>query len=73
MNLSWVPSTYPCLLCGHPFMVVVGKHFTFLLIVVEWLKSNHLTAKTNQFLLPFQRQPSILVLPFGYLYGYGSK
>ena len=26
-------------------MVVVGKHFTFLLIVVEWLKSNHLTAK----------------------------
>ena len=27
------------------YMVVVGKHFTCLLIVVWWLKSNHLTAK----------------------------
>ena len=26
-------------------MVVVGKHFTFVLIVAQWLKSNHLTAK----------------------------
>ena len=25
-------------------MVVVGKHFTFWLLVVSWLKSNHLTA-----------------------------
>ena len=37
-------------------MGVVGKHFTFLLIVVEWLKSKHFTAKTHDFLLPFQRQ-----------------
>ena len=26
------------------YMVVVGTHFTFLLIVVLWLTSNHLTA-----------------------------
>ena len=29
-----------------PFMVVVRKHFSFLLIVVQWLKSNHLTAES---------------------------
>ena len=34
---------------GFPyFMVVVGKHFTFLLIVVEWVNP-HLTAKTEIF------------------------
>ena len=31
---------------GH-IMVVVGKHFTFLLIVVQCLNSNHLTAKKS--------------------------
>ena len=29
-------------------MVVVGKHFTCLLIVVEWLISKHLTAKKQK-------------------------
>ena len=33
-------------------MVVVGNHFAFFLIVVEWLKSNHLTAKTSFFCSP---------------------
>ena len=32
-----------------PHMVVVGKHFTFLLMVFQWLKSNHLTAKKIKF------------------------
>ena len=39
-------------------MVVVGKHFTFLLIVAWWFNSNHLSANFLDFLLPFQRQPS---------------
>ena len=34
------------------FMVVVGTHFTCLLIVVEWLKSSHLTAKVYFFCSP---------------------
>ena len=41
-------------------MVVVGTHLTFLLIVVQWLKANHLTAKIFRFLLPFQGQPRLL-------------
>ena len=30
-------------------MVVLGKHVTFLLVVVEWLKSNHSTAQIDFF------------------------
>ena len=36
----------------HRSMVVVGRHFAFLLLVAQWLKSNRLTAKIWRFLLP---------------------
>ena len=41
------------------FMVVVGTHFTFLLIVVQWEIPTYLL--TIKLLLPFQRQPSIVI------------
>ena len=42
-------------------MVVVRKHAICLLIVVQWLKSNHLTAKISElFCSPFQRQASLI-------------
>ena len=39
-------------------MVVVGKHFTSLLIAVQWVKSNHLAAIFFQLLLPFNQVKS---------------
>ena len=39
------------------FMVVVGKHFAFLLIVVSWEIPTQLL--TFKLLLPFQRQPRL--------------
>ena len=55
--LLWVPPK------RNGYMVVVGKHFTFLLIFAYCGlvgKSNHSTAKTYS-LLPFQRQPRVCV------------
>ena len=40
-------------------MVVVGKHVTFLLVVVEWLKANHFNAKMLRMFAPLQRQRSL--------------
>ena len=43
--------------CWCENMVVVGKHFTFLHIVVLWLKSKSTELLKSKWLLPFQRQP----------------
>ena len=67
-NLNVIVSTMVCFISwcekrmtrNHPqyhSMVVVGTHATCLLIVVLWLKSNHLAATLLFLLLPFQRQP----------------
>ena len=61
-NISFPLKKSKCKTSIAYFMVVVGTNFTFLLVVVKWLKSNHLTAYIYSFLLPFQRQPRLRLL-----------
>ena len=41
------------------FLLVVGKHFAFLLVVVEWGNPTTELLELKKHLLPFQRQPRL--------------